>query len=124
MTEATGQDFTEMTLENLGHGAAAILWQNAMNAVLKDIDDPNTEPKTVRKITLELTIKPTNSRRAADMSMQVKYKLAGHRGVEGAFLLSRGRDGQLRAHQGDARQMEFDNPAEAMEAPATTPEEN
>ena len=112
---ATGQSFTEMTLENLCHGGAAMLWQDALQAVLEDIDNPNNDAKVARSVSLTLTIKPTESRNAADMHVKIGKKLAGHRGIKGAFLMGREK-GKLQAYQGDARQMDIVHPSDAVKA--------
>ena len=43
----------KLTLSNLGNGAAVELFGIELRRVLKDVMDPNTDPKAVREITLK-----------------------------------------------------------------------
>lgn len=66
-----------VSLENLGSGAAVELFDDAMQKVLANINDPNTKAQAVREITLKVKIKPVGDQRdVATVEMQAIPKLA------------------------------------------------
>src|SRR5687768_11127103 len=67
----------EVTLENLAGGGAAEMFEAAIAQVVENVLDPNTDAKSARKITLEVTIRPTSTdRRQSSARVSVKTKLA------------------------------------------------
>ena len=66
----------KVSLTNLGGGAAVELFDNELALVLDNIQDPNTEARKVRKITLEITIKPDNDRSFGEVMIQAKSAIA------------------------------------------------
>lgn len=52
----------KLSLVNLGGGAAVEMFDEALEKVLENILDPNTEAKTKRVITLKMTISPAENR--------------------------------------------------------------
>jgi hypothetical protein len=66
-----------VTLDNIGGGAAAQLFEVEWKKVLKDIMDPNTDPKAERAITIKVTIKPDENRDLCVIGVSVKPKLSG-----------------------------------------------
>jgi len=65
-----------LSLKNLGFGAAEELFNDSLVKVLENISDPNTDYKKVRKINLEVLIKPNESRGKAEVGIFVKSTLA------------------------------------------------
>ena len=65
-----------VSLENLGHGAAAEMFQNELSRVIANISDPNTKPDEARGLTLKLTIKPSKDRTLCAVSIACVPKLA------------------------------------------------
>ena len=59
-----------LTLENLGNGAAVELFDEALEKVLKNIMDPNTDPKAERSITMKVTFKPDENRDMAPVTLR------------------------------------------------------
>lgn len=59
-------------LSRLMGGAVQERWEDALGRMTRNILDPNTEPRRARKITMVLTIKPTESRDGGEMSFDVK----------------------------------------------------
>ncbi len=55
-------------LSRLMGGAVQERWEDALGRMTRNILDPNTEPRRARKITMVLTIKPTESRDGGEMS--------------------------------------------------------
>ena len=64
-------EFTPVSLETLGHGAAQELFVDELQKVLDNILDPNVKLEAVRKVTLDLTIRPKNQ----DGSVVIDYEL-------------------------------------------------
>ena len=71
------QEYKEINLENLANGAAEELFQRELKEVVKNITDPNTDPKEVRKIVLTIAIQPDEKREMAAMNIKCSAKLAG-----------------------------------------------
>ena len=67
---------TDVTLVTIGNGAAVELFDREFQEVLANIADPNTDAKTPRKITITVTIKPSDDREMAAAAIQVASKLA------------------------------------------------
>lgn len=66
-----------VTLDNLGGGAAAEMFQDSLKKVIANIVDPNTKPDAVRSITLQMKIKPNkNQRDMCVVELSVNEKLA------------------------------------------------
>lgn len=57
------QQKEQVTLENLGHGAAAELFQAELERLIENISDPNTKPDAIRTITLKMKVKPNKKAR-------------------------------------------------------------
>lgn len=66
------QDEQKFTLVDLDGGGAVELFDHALQEVLDNIQDPNTDPKKARKVVLEVTIKPDKQRRAGSLTYRVK----------------------------------------------------
>lgn len=66
-----------ITLGNIGGGAAVELFDLELRKVLKDVLDPNTDAKTIRSISLRVTLKPDEDREMGVIGVSVASKLAG-----------------------------------------------
>jgi hypothetical protein len=86
MTEVS---LKEVNLENIANGACGELFAHAMSAVLKNIDDVNTDPKAKREITLKVTFKPTESRELTAIEVKCDTKLPGVKPVQHSAYLVR-----------------------------------
>jgi len=75
----------QVSLETLGQGAALERFNLALQDVLDNIQDVNTDPKKARTVTLKATIKPSEDREVGSIVVDVVSKLApiapfkGHR---------------------------------------------
>ena len=65
-----------VSLENLGHGAAAELFQTELQNVIFNVMDPNTKPDAARSITLKLKVKPSKERTMCAVEIACESKLA------------------------------------------------
>lgn len=64
-------------LEEIAGGAVAARIDEAMEAVARSIDDPNTEATAARKLVVTLTFKPSKTRSSAEVAIDVQTKLPG-----------------------------------------------
>ena len=95
--------FDLVTLDNLGGGMACELFAIELRRVLEDIDDPNSDPKTKRRITREFIFEPTQDRSFANITIVAKTKLAGFQ-PQGVGIHIGRRDKRLVALAVDSRQ--------------------
>lgn len=65
-----------VSLENLGHGAAAEMFLTELQRVIENISDPNTKPDAVRGVTLKVKIKPNKDRNFCAVEIACDGKLA------------------------------------------------
>jgi hypothetical protein len=70
-----------VTLTTLADGAAVELFQSELDRVLRNIADPNTDAKMVRKVTLEVTFMPDEEREVGEVKVKASAKLAGVKGA-------------------------------------------
>lgn len=84
------QDPRLVTLGTMRDGAVEELFQTALRAVLDNIDDPNTEHKAKRRVTLTFTLTATDDTRQ-DVAIEAasSVKLAGVRPVSALVHVTR-----------------------------------
>lgn len=98
-----------LTLEGLGNGAAVELFQNALQRVLENIQDPNTVAEATRKVVLTVEIKPNKNRRGAAVKYHVKETLASAEPMETTLLLGVVNGVAVASeYNGDPRQMRIE----------------
>lgn len=85
------------SLDDLMGGAALERFRKSMDEALKNIQDPNTDPKKTRKVTLTLTIKPDKDRKSAKFYLDSRSSLAPLEPFESNVLLSRDDNGNVAA---------------------------
>lgn len=101
-----------LSLENLGKGILLEKFDDALQDVLKNIDDPNFEIKAKRKISIDLTIKPIGKGNACTYVLDVKTKLAPANKHEGTIMTARvkGEGGYVASEVDlDQEEMNFNN---------------
>jgi hypothetical protein len=76
-----------VTLENLGHGAAAEMFQKELENVIANIVDPNTKPDAVRTITLKMKVKPGKDRGLCSVEIACDCKVASVQPFETAMYV-------------------------------------
>lgn len=69
-------EHNRLSLSNLGDGGALELFDVALQEILKNIQDPNTDAGAARSITLTVTFKPDKSRDLGLCKYKVVPKLA------------------------------------------------
>jgi hypothetical protein len=99
-----------VTLAGLASGAVEELWQAALAQVLENIDDPNTDADTKRKIALTFDIEPEESRKSAKITFRCAVKTAGVRAVGTSVFIGR-HEGRLAAVEALAQEELFPRPA-------------
>lgn len=72
-------------LNQIGNGALKSRFNREMEKVVKNMKDPNTPYKDVRKITITLTFKQDEERNAAACTVEVNSKLAKTKSFETNF---------------------------------------
>lgn len=100
------RELKEITLETVAGGAAPERFQKEWNRLLANAQDPNTDPETVRSVTVTVKVKPRPDRDSAALVLEVTSKLAPSAPV--ADLIYMGRDGDRFVAVGrDPRQKEL-----------------
>lgn len=105
----------EVRLSSLMDGAADVLFADAFAEVLKNVEDPNADPKAKRKIVLTITVKPNEKRSDAALEMDCKTKLAALKPISSVALLGHS-DGEFAAVEVCAQEDLFEptKPAKRM----------
>lgn len=101
----------QVTLENLGRGAAMELFQTELGNVIRNIMDPNTKPEAVRAITLKVKIKPSDKRTMCRVETTCESRIAPTRPHETTIYVGLDR-GAAVATEYDPEQMRLNFPAE------------
>ena len=83
------------TFSELAGGAV----EEALQEVMNNIDDPNTEAKKARKLTLSVTFKPGENRVVAETEFQVKTTLVSPKGINTTLLMERDETGKMVASE-------------------------
>ncbi|MQS52147.1 hypothetical protein [Companilactobacillus mishanensis] len=98
MTE--NKQLINFNLSEIADGAAQEKFAKELKEVCNNILDLNTEAKTKRKITMDLTFVPNDTRDAIDTVVSVKSRLAPQIGVSTTMLLGRNEDtGMMAANE-------------------------
>lgn len=82
-----------VSLDNLGGGAAVEKFNDELAEVLRNIQDPNTNPTTVRDIKLTVSLKPTEDRASAAVLISTTKKLAPIKAFASQVFIGRGATG-------------------------------
>jgi len=84
----------KITLETLAGGAVEERFNDALQEVLANIIDPNTDYKAKRKIQMTVTFNPREKRDFSVIDCGVKVTLAPQKSVETAIYIGRNGKGQ------------------------------
>jgi len=71
-----------VSLDTIAGGAIGELFSEELMRVLANITDPNTDAKTSRKITIEVSFAPNEDRDETGVKVKCSSKLAGIKTVE------------------------------------------
>ena len=96
-------EVTRMSVATIRRGAAIELVDDAIERVLENINDPNTEADEMRRVTLVLKLKPDRKRETMGVEVSVLTKLAQPVAFSSTAFLIHERDG-IRAVENDPRQ--------------------
>jgi hypothetical protein len=102
-------NYKEVSLDTLNSGAVKEMFQAKLEEVLENIGDDNTEAKKTRKITIEISFLPNETREIALTKVEVKTSMAPIKASSGTVFLSS--DGsKISAKVSDPKQGDiFDN---------------
>jgi hypothetical protein len=114
-----------MNLTNLGNGAAVEKFNEALDRVIENIQDPNTEATSKREIVLRVVIRPNAKRDFGAIQVYAAPKLAPPMafGTMAHFGMDKGKPV---AYENRAQQLTFDeiqNPAPDNVVPVCTKKE-
>ena len=84
----------ELSLDSLGRDGLSEIFDEAVSEILGNILDPNTEPKKVRKLTVEVAFKPDENRSFPEVTYSVKKTLVGVRPATVTAMVTNGQDGE------------------------------
>lgn len=84
-------------LDELMDGALTERFNYEMRRVLRNVFDPNTNPKAKRQIQIVIDITPNDRRDAAEFKVDVKSKTAPPMAVEQTVMLYQDDDGNVTA---------------------------
>jgi hypothetical protein len=87
------------TFSELAGGAVEEALQHALNEVMENVNDPNTNAKKARKLTLTVTLKPAENRMVTDTEFFVKTVLVAPNGINTTLLMERNQDGKMVARE-------------------------
>lgn len=76
-------------------GAIVEQFDAEMQKVLENILDPNTEAMAARKITVNITLKPSDTRDVVGITCVTKTTLAPSKGVKTNVFIGKDRTGQV-----------------------------
>ncbi|MGE5631600.1 MAG: hypothetical protein ACM3TR_10960 [Caulobacteraceae bacterium] len=92
----------KLTIANIARGALVEQFEVELEKVLDNIVDPNTDPKKVRKIQINMEFKPNEKRNMAEIKCQTKSNLVPANTVETAITIGKGTDGTIAAAELDS----------------------
>lgn len=82
-------EIEELNLTNIGKGALPDLFQRELQVVLDNIKDINTEADVRRSITITIDFQPMKERDGAQVSVDLKSKLAAVKGVNSTIFINK-----------------------------------
>ena len=99
-----------LNLANIGDGAAMEMFDLELRRILKNIMDPNTEPKAHREIVLKVKFRPDEERDLAAVDVAVSSKLAGSRAFLTRVIFGKDHRGRVEAREFETGQQSlFEN---------------
>lgn len=111
-------DLSAVTLDTLNGGVVPELFEKEFAAVMANIDDPSTDAKKPRTITIEITVTATEDRAQAAIHVKAKSKLVGVKPTAQLVYLVR-KGGRMAAYAANPNQerLPFDGPRLAEARP-------
>ena len=105
----------QVSLDTLGFGAAAEMFQAELEKVVFNVQDPNTKPELKRNITLKLVIKPTKDRSMCAVEIHCDSKLAPVLPFESTMFVGVEHGVAVATEYSPQQQQLFSNPEPAVE---------
>ena len=102
------QEHEEVSLRNLAGGAAIERFDDELARVIENIMDPNMEPGVVRKITLEVSLKPQHDRTGSAVGIICKSTLAPKAAFPTQVFHGLTKEGP-KVYESNPRQMSFND---------------
>jgi len=96
----------KLSLATLKGGAAIEMVDAALQEILENIVDPNTNATAKRSVTLKLTLAPDQERESMHVGMDVKSSFAPHETVGTIAFIAHTRDGIV-AVENDPKQRQL-----------------
>lgn len=106
------------SLSTFAGGGLEERWQVEFRKALENIEDPNTDPKAPRTITIQVVIRPDETRNVGAVGISASVKLSAQKRVTTWLHMGRTAEG-LRALEHNPQQLTFGEVA-APAAPAPT----
>jgi hypothetical protein len=100
--------YQQVTLESLNSGAVLDLFEDAWRKVINNINDPNTKPDAVRKVKIEIAVRPSADRRNASTSVSVIPTLAAVVPHKASIFIDITAEGKVHAYTFDPKQQSLD----------------
>jgi len=85
------------SLSELMDGSVEERFNYEMNKIWANVQDPNTDPKAKREITIKVTVKPNDRRDSAEFNVEVGSKPAPYKPLSKTVLLQFDGDGSVTA---------------------------
>ena len=89
----------DLSIDTLSEGAAVERVNLALREVFTNIQDPNTDWKKARTVTMKLTIKSNENRDIGDVVVEVDKKIAPIKPFGTMIFMGIGKDGKGRASE-------------------------
>lgn len=94
---------SEITLEKLGEGAVSEMFSEAVQKVVDNVLDLNTEARAKRSIVLKMTICPSENRNCATIQVEITPKFAPDKAFATRAMMGRDK------HTGMGQMAEYTN---------------
>lgn len=91
--------YQKIDLMNLQEGALNEKFQYELQKVIDNINDPNTDPKAVRMIQLNIRFFPDEKRKNISTKTQIKTTYAALKDEEGRVVLSKDNKGKFQMYE-------------------------
>jgi hypothetical protein len=85
----------KIDLSGIGEGALSERFNLELQRVLENIYDPNTDPKKVRKITIEVSFAADDNRDVVGTSIKTKTSLVPSRSIDTKILMGMDSTGKI-----------------------------
>lgn len=95
----------ELTLANLGGGAAIEKAQEELSRLVANVLDPNTEATAKRSVTVTITVKPDRDRGFGEVEVSTSAKLAPSVAFVTRAFFGRTKDGEAKAFEDNPKQV-------------------